>query len=82
MSDPNSTSPDILSDGPGKDILRPALKRHIIFAVVVVGGFAARPPPVFILDLDYPRIRFCFVNLDHGLPLFPISLGVRFPYSL
>jgi hypothetical protein len=23
MSDPNSTSPDILSDGPGKDILRP-----------------------------------------------------------
>jgi hypothetical protein len=24
MSDPNSTSPDILSDGPGKDILRPA----------------------------------------------------------
>jgi hypothetical protein len=24
MSDPNSTSPDILSDGPVKDILRPA----------------------------------------------------------
>jgi hypothetical protein len=23
MSDPNSTSPDILSDGPVKDILRP-----------------------------------------------------------
>jgi hypothetical protein len=25
MSDPNSTSPDILSDGPGKYILRPAV---------------------------------------------------------
>jgi hypothetical protein len=28
MSDPNSTSPDILSDGPVKDILRPD-KKHI-----------------------------------------------------
>jgi hypothetical protein len=26
MSDPNSTSPDILSDGPVKDILRPAVR--------------------------------------------------------
>jgi hypothetical protein len=28
MSDPNSTSPDILSDGPVKDILRPVFFPH------------------------------------------------------
>jgi hypothetical protein len=30
MSDPNSTSPDILSDGPVKDILRPAYTTNTI----------------------------------------------------
>ena len=30
MSDPNSTSPDILSDGPGKYILRPVTALKLI----------------------------------------------------
>jgi hypothetical protein len=42
MSDPNSTSPDILSDGPVKDILRPVdgLKKFGRFnGVAVLTGF-------------------------------------------
>jgi hypothetical protein len=34
MSDPNSTSPDILSDGPVKDILRP-----VVIAVLLQGRY-------------------------------------------
>ena len=37
MSDPNPTSPDILSDGPVKDILRPVLRRVILGRVNILG---------------------------------------------
>jgi hypothetical protein len=36
MSDPNSTSPDILSDGPGKDLLRPVFV-PAKYAAIIIG---------------------------------------------
>ena len=59
MSDPNSTSSDILSDGPVKDILRPVKARLISVGLV---GYLHGTPPLLYTAANVDCFPTLFLN--------------------